>query len=123
MRQALLVIDNKNVQYAIEAIFEQEFYGSIEYYSIGRSEIFSTLDAYTPDIIVILVAEEGRTLTDIIRVIRRQETYEETPIVVMGETEAIEEALLDIGATAVLGATFSQSELTSRIEHLLRIAV
>lgn len=123
MKHALLVIDNKNVQHAIESIFEQAFSGNIDYRSIGTSEIFGTLDEFTPDIIVLLVSEEGRKLMDIIRVIRRREEHEMTPIMVMGETDTDAEALIDIGATVVLGASFSQSELTSRIEHLLGIEV
>jgi len=123
MKEAVLVIDNKPVQKAIEEIFEQAFSGSMAYHSIGTSQLLATLNEFVPDIIVILVTEEGRKLMDIIRIIRRKEEHEHTPILVMGETEGIAEVLLDIGATVVLGATFSQSELVSRIEHLLGIQV
>lgn len=123
MKQALLIIDNRNVQQAIEGIFEQAFFNSMSYHSIATPELLSTLDEFVPDIIVLLVAEEGRKLMDIIRIIRRKAAHEHTPIMVMGETDDIVDVLLDIGATVVLGAIFSQSELTSRVEHLLGMRV
>ena len=123
MKQAILLIDNKNVQNVIETIFEETFSESIEYHAVSNDELLPQINNVNPEIVVIMVSEEGRKLMDIIRTIRRRKSASETAILVMIETASITESLIDGGATVVIESPISSSELINRIQYLLGIQV
>jgi DNA-binding response OmpR family regulator len=123
VKQIILLIDNKNIQAMVESIFDEALSERIEYYSVSVDDLMPELHRVEPNIIVIMVSEQGRKLMDIIRTIRRKEVSSEIPILVMVEEVAVAETLLDGGATVVLESPVSSSELINRIQHLLGIPV
>ena len=123
MKQAILLIDNKNVQAVIEDIFKETFSESIEYHAVPSDNLMPQLNDVNPDIIIIMILEEERKLMNMIREIRGRKNASETAILVMVEKGSLAEILIDGGATAVIESPISSSELINRIEHLLGMRV
>lgn len=120
MTKVLVVDDEPEVREYLSSILENESF-SVKCVDSGET-VFSVLDTFKPNILLLDYRLPGQSGVDVVRAIRRSEDFKELPIIMVtgldGEEEKV--AALELGADDYVVKPFSAKELSARIRAVLR---